>query len=466
MKSRRWLKRIGFSFLLLFFLALVYGVFYCWRSFPIISGYGAKNLCSAVFVAHQREEQAKGQDLGFFPMTLGTFTVDYKDSSVTGSVWGLAKKKAIYRNGLGVTLVNGLSEADIRRQAFVLAAAPVVDADSIAWPMGDRVADSIPEGLDTAVLRAAVERGFVDKDSLRPVYTRSVVVIYKGQLVAEHYAPGFSSSNRFQGWSMSKSLTSALTGLLVKWGKLDVEAPAPVPEWSDVQDPRHAIRLKDILQQNTGLDFLEDYSKYCDATRMLFQEADMGGFTARHLLKKKPGTEFYYSSGNSNILARIIRKTVGEAGYHAFPYDSLFYKLGMYSMVLEPDASGTFVGSSYSYATARDWARFGLLYLNRGKWMGEQVLPEAWVKESTTPVEDAQKGQYGYMFWLNAGPRGDVTGREYPSVPADMFCADGFQGQRVYVVPSKQLVVVRLGLTQHSNFDQNQFLSDVLKAVR
>jgi CubicO group peptidase (beta-lactamase class C family) len=204
---------------------------------------------------------------------------------------------------------------------------------------------------------------------------------------------------------MAKSITGALAGILVKEGKLNPDAPAPVKEWADAGDPRHNILLKDLLQQSSGLDFVEDYSKYSDVTRMLFMRADMGAYSANRPLKHKPGTVFNYNGGNSNLISRIIRETVGEKDYHAFPYEALFHKTGMYSAVMEPDASGNFVGSSYCHATARDWARFGLLYLNDGKFNGQQILPEGWVQSSVHPAPASVNGGYGYQLWLNRGSK-------------------------------------------------------------
>ncbi len=465
-KPGKLFRRFLQVLLLLVVAGLGYGVYYCWVSFPIISGYGAKNMCSAVFAAHRGEQQVRNEELHFFPMTLGHFAVNYADSSVTGTVWGLARRKAIYRAGLGATLVVGLPEAAVRAQHFALAMPPPVNPDTVAWPMGNRLpAGPLPAGIDSLKLAAAVQAAFIEKDTTRPVRTRAVVVLYKGRLVAERYAPGFTQNTRLLGWSMTKSVTSALVGILVKQGRLSVQAPAPVPEWQNPADPRHAITLQNLLQQSSGLQFEENYAKASDATRMLFGRADMGGYTAAHALKYKPGSLFYYSSGNSNILSRIIRQTVGEQAYHAFPYEQLFYKTGMYSALLEPDASGTFVGSSYLYANARDWARFGLLYLNDGVCNGRRLLPEGWVKATATPATSAQHGEYGYQFWLNAGIGAAHAGRRFPHVPPDMFCADGFEGQNVFIVPSKQLVVVRLGLTQHQNFDADAFLAAVCGAV-
>ena len=445
-------------------LALGYGIHYCWVSFPIISGYGAKVLCSSVFVSGRDEQQVRKEDLASFPLSLGHFTVNYADSSVTGSVLGMAAKKAIYRKGLGATLVSEWPEQRVRAAHFKLATDTVSGRDSIPWPMGDRLADTVPPGLDMAVLKSAIDSIFVEKDTAHPIRTRAVVVLYKGQLVGERYAPGFGKDTRLLGWSMTKSITGALIGMLVKDGKLQVDAPAPVPEWSGQGDPRHAITLHHLLQQCSGLQFEEDYARSSDATKMLFGRADMGGYTASHPLRDPPGTLWYYSSGNSNILSRIIRQTVGEEGYYSFPYRRLFYPVGMHSAVMEPDASGTFVGSSYMYATARDWARFGLLYLGDGVFNGQRLLPEGWVRRSVTPAGAAARGQYGYQFWLNAGARDNPSDRLYPHAPADLYCADGYEGQNVFVIPSRQLVVVRLGLSHGTSFDADHFLEEVLKA--
>jgi CubicO group peptidase (beta-lactamase class C family) len=180
-------------------------------------------------------------------------------------------------------------------------------------------------------------------------------------------------------------------------------------------------------------------------------------------LKYEPGTIFNYSSGNANIVSRIIRNTVGDSGYAAFPYNALFHKIGMYSLVLEPDASGTYVGSSYSYATARDFARFGLLYYNNGSWNGEQLLPENWVKETIQPAPANKLHRYGFLFWLNGTDDKDPGKRWFPDAPADMYFADGFGGQNIFIIPSKKLIVVRLGV---HNLDENKYLREILQAIK
>jgi len=440
--------------------SLTVAIWYLWLAFPIISGYGAKNLCSAVYLQHRNPVDVVKEDLGDFPVSLGTYTVNASDSSVTGSVWGFAKKKAIYRKGLGATLINDLSESEIRAEHFAIPAHPSLSRDTIAWPLGDKLPGTISSPVDTALMDIALKNIFNDTLDNKPSVTRAVLVLYDGQIAAEKYAPGFDKNTVMLGWSMSKSITAALIGILVKRGKLNVNAPAPVPEWAD--NEKRKITLKNLLQQTTGIDFREVYSGPSEATNMLFKKGDMAAFAANLPLDREPGTKFRYSSGNSNILSRIIRQTVGENNYASFPYTELFYKTGMYNTVLEPDASGTFIGSSYSYATARDFARFGLLYLNGGKFNGEQILPENWVNESVQPPAENELKNYGYQFWLNGWDKNDKTKREFPDVPVDLFYADGYGGQFIYIIPSKKLVVVRLGLHK---IRENKFLKEVIAAI-
>lgn len=453
-------KKILMFVLLVLFLLIVVGIWYAWRAFPIIAGYGAKNMASAVYLQNRKPADILKEDLGDFPFGLGSYKVNEKDSSVTGSVWGFAKRKAIFRPGLGCTLINDLSESAIRAQRFVLPPAANANNDSTPWPYGDKITDSLPANIDKALLQRAVDNVMHATTGGKPAYTRAVLVIYDGQIVGEQYAPGFDKNTVMLGWSMAKSLTGALIGILVKEGKINPDAPAPVPEWKNTG--REKITVKHLLQQTTGLDFEENYTKPSEVTNMLFKRGDMAAFAAKLPLKHEPGTVFNYSSGNTNILSRIIRQTVGEAGYPSFPYQSLFHKINMYSVLLEPDASGTYIGSSYSYATARDFARFGLLYYNDGRWNGEQVLPADWVKQSILPSTADKRKHYGYQFWLNGLSENDPTQRWYPDVPADMFFADGYGGQDVYVIPSKKLVVVRLGLHK---IDENKFLKEVIQSV-
>jgi len=429
--------------------------------FRDVSGYGSKNLCSAVYLQHRDPSEVIREDLADFPLSLGKFSVNEKDSSVTGSVWGIAKSKTIYRKGCGCTLINDISEAEVRAQTFSFPSKALSNSDSVDWPYGDRVAYSFPSNIDNDLLQKAV-RNVMNESSAngKPAFTRAVLVLYDGNIVAEQYAPGFDKNTVMLGWSMSKSFTGAMVGILVNQHKLSVDQPAPVASW--INSGKSNITIKNLLQQTTGLDFTENYTRPSSVTKMLFRQGDMAAYTASLPLKYRPGTVFNYSSGNSNILSKLIRQVVGEKNYVAFPYSELFYKINAYSFLLEPDASGTYIGSSYSYATARDFARFGLLYYNNGIWNGEQILPASWVRESVQPSIADKRKHYGYQFWLNGYDENDSTKRWYPDVPADMFFCDGYGGQDVYIIPSEKLIVVRLGL---HTVDENKFLKEVIQSI-
>jgi CubicO group peptidase (beta-lactamase class C family) len=446
-----------------------YGIHYCWLLLPIISGYGTKYMCSSVFTTDLSEQQLRQEDLGFFPMKYATFIVDYNDLSVTGSIFGLAQCKAIYRHRLGATLINELTEEQIRAQTFKIATPPDIKQDNIPWPMGDKIDDdSFPSNINQTLLQDTINDLFIEKDPTKLKRTRAVIVVYDGKLIAERYAPGFSRKSKLLGWSMTKSLISALIGILVKDKKINIDEPAPVPEWNNTaDDPRHSITIKNLLQQMSGLDFKEEYYTKSDVTQMLFNTDDMAAFAASHPLKHPPDTQCYYTSGNTNILSRIIRHTVGENEYHSFPYRKLFYKLGMNSLIMEVDASGTFVGSSYSWGTARDWARFGLLYQKNGFYNDEQILSEEWIKQTTALAGSNQYGDYGYHFWLNTGKNNVSSTRRFPDVPIDMFYASGFDGQATFIIPSKKLVVVRLGLTKvpGGEYGANDLLKNIISSI-
>lgn len=453
MKFKKTIKRI---FLFVLVIALGYGIYYCWFSFPIISGYSAKNACSCAFIQGRTKESINKEELGSFPLSLGSIEINYKDSSVTGTVLGMARRKAIYRGGLGCTLVNDVSEDVLRSQRFT---GPVINkvSDTIWNASGN--ADSL--SINKTKLDEAISLLFQEQYNNKPLLTKAVLVVYKNKIIAEKYGAGYDQNSMFLGWSMAKSITAALVGILFKQGKLSPEQPAPVDIWQ--QDDRRQITIENLLQQTSGLNFKEDYSSYSSATNMLFNKGDMAGYVETLPSKVKPGTEFYYSSGNSNILSGIVRSTVGDKDYHSFLYRELFHKLGMYHSVMEPDASGTFVGSSYIWASARDYAKFGMLYLNDGVWNGERILPEGWVKKTTTAPNANRLKNYGYQFWLNGFDEKKPSQKEFPQMPADFFYADGYGGQRIYIVPSLKLVAVRLGLNK---FDEQRFLSLLMDAVR
>ena len=463
-KSR--FKRVLVLTLLSILLAvLAFAISYAWRAFPIISGYGAKNLCSCTMLAGRNAQEVINQELNKFPINLGGFTVSYEDSSATGTVFGMARRKAVYRKGLGCSLVAGTDEGEVRAQKPRLAPAPAIDQDTVAWPNGNKDAcDTLNPSVDYKALHTVLDSAFAEPGPKKTRHTRTIVVVYNGKIIAERYAPGFNRNTLQLGWSMTKSLTNAMVGNLVKQGKLKIDAPAPIAAWKN--DERSRITLNDLMHQSSGLQWEENYGGPSGATNMLFKVRDMGLYAAQSPAKDEPGKVFYYSSGTSNIIARIVRETVGDDNYYRFAYDSIFHPIGMYHTIVEADAGGTYVGSSYSYANAYDWARFGLLYLNDGVWNGHRILPEGWVKYSTTPAPGAMIGQYGAQFWLNAGAPNAPRNRQYPNVPADLYWADGFEGQNVFVLPSKNLVVVKLSLSQNGEYlDDDKFLHDLIQCL-
>lgn len=454
------LKRI---ILLLLLGLLAYAFSYAWRVFPIISGYGAKMLCSCTMVAGRDSQDVIKNELGRFPLSAGSFEVSYEDSSATVSVLGLARKKAIYRKGLGCTLINEMSEEEVRQQNSKIAQPPSIDQDTILWPIGNLTKDTLPESVNYAKLNMVLDEAFSEPTHKKLRRTRAMVIVYDGEIIAERYAEGFTETTPLIGWSMTKSLMNAYMGLMVKQGKLNTEEPAPVRIWR--KDERKNIRLHHLLQASSGLEWEENYGGPSRATNMLFRKKDMGLYAAESPAEFEPGKFFEYSSGTTNLLSRIIREAAGDSDYYSMPYEEIFYRIGMHSLVIEPDAGGTFVGSSYSFATARDWARFGLFYLHDGVWNGQRILPEGWVRYSTTPAPAAPQGKYGAQFWLNAGEPGNASDRIYPGAPADMYWADGYEGQNVFIIPSKKLVIVKLSLSHGSYLDDNKFLSDVVDAV-
>jgi CubicO group peptidase (beta-lactamase class C family) len=281
-------------------------------------------------------------------------------------------------------------------------------------------------------------------------------VIHKDQIIAEKYEAGFNKDSKILGWSMTKSITATMFGILEKQGRYDIYKSTPIVEWKN--DKRKNITTNNLLQMNSGLEWEENYSTICDATKMLFQSKNMGRVQLVKQSVYSPNKHWNYSSGTTNLLSYILRnqfKTHQE--YLDFWYSALIDKIGMHSMVLETDMAGNYVGSSYGWATTRDWSKFGLLYLHKGNWNGEQILDESWVKYVTTPTATSNGG-YGAQFWLNAGGK-------FPDVPRDMYYCSGFQGQMVAIIPSLDLVIVRMGLKESPDFDFNAFLKGIIESV-
>ncbi|HIP48839.1 MAG TPA: class C beta-lactamase-related serine hydrolase [Lutibacter sp.] len=442
-----------FSKILFFIFIVLAGIIY-WQ-YPrlnIISGFGAKNMCSCLFEANRDQAIITTSDNNFSPIAIAKYKIDRENLRVTASVFGMMKRTAVYHEDLGCQLIlKGETE-------------PVIDyfpvphncPESTAYPQGNEdQKDTILPNINYEKLEKAVSNAF-DKEGVDSLKTRSVLVIHKDIIIAEKYASDFDKNSLILGWSMTKSVLATLFGILQKQGKTDLENMHLFQEWENSE--RSSISLGDLLQMKSGLEWEENYDKISDVTQMLFLDKDMTKKQLNKPLAYKIGEYFNYSSGTSNLLSGYLRnqfKTHQE--YLDFPIKQLYDKLGMSSMLIETDLSGNYVASSYGWANTRDWAKLGLLYLHKGNWFGEQIIDESWVDYVSTP-NGVSNGIYGAHFWLN-------TGGYRPDVPRDMFAMEGYQGQMVFIIPSKNLVVVRMGLTEEPVIDFNKMLKDIIATI-
>jgi hypothetical protein len=378
---------------------------------------------------------------------------------------GAARSDAAYHPGLGCTISIGTPAAALTGSLTSGAAAA---SGARAGRSEDLSAGTPGPGVDASKLRAAVDWAFAEPDAARLRRTRALLVLYDGRIIAEHYAPGFSAATPMPGWSMTKTTTAVLIGALVKSGKLSLEQKALLPEWRGAGDLRADITLDQLLRMTSGLHFTERYGDPgADVALMLFARADGAGYAIDKPLEAAPGSRWQYSSGTSNILSRVIRRAVGgtQQDYLDFPRRVLFDPVGMRSAIIEPDASGTFVTSSYMYATARDWARLGQLLLQEGEWGGSRILPPGWVKYMASLTPQSARKDFGAHLWVKVTPPFDSLLVPPPKLPPDAFHAVGYEGQFVSVIPSRRLVVVRLGLTRGDHvWDHEEFLARLLEA--
>ena len=353
----------------------------------------------------------------------------------------LAGNDAVYREGLGCTVMPDGVLAAVG-EAFPLPAIQPAEAGAL-WPEGEKVES------DQAVVK------LLSDPALTGSGMRAVVVVKNGRVVGESYAPGFAVETPLLGWSMAKTVNAALIGTLVRDGKMSLADKKLFPQWQN--DQRGDISVANLLAMESGLVFNENYGAVADVTRMLFLEPDMATFAADSPLEADPGSRFSYSSGTSVLLTKIWMEKIGAAAL-TYPRDALFAPLGMASAVIETDAAGTFAGSSYLYATARDWARMGMLLARDGVWNGTRILPEGFVALMGEP-NGHSSGRYSQMqTWL--------PGREDARIPADTFFMQGHDGQNVAVVRSEDLVVVRLGLTPSSSrYDPKPLVAALVKAL-
>jgi len=402
----------------------------------IASAYAAKVTCSAIFLSGRTLPSIKQDELHFLKFV--RLHVYLEKKRVDTDILGGFKRAAIQTGWGGCTLVplkgqlNLPPATDLQRPAFV----------PLAWAGAEPL-----RSWQLSKLNKVVEGGIAENKRGLRKNTRALVVLYQGNLIGEGYGKGFTQQMRLAGWSVTKSVTNALVGILVQQGKLSLSTRPNFPEWQ--QDSRSEITVEHLLRMNSGLAFNELYDRPADATNMLFLHADAAQYAAAKRLKHPVGKHWNYASGTTNLLCRLIREHFERhEDYLRFPYEALFEKIDMHSAVMETDANGTFIGSSFMMATAHDWARFGQLYLQNGQWKGEQILPEWWAGFSASCTEQSEAGQYAAHFWRNAD-RPVKGSQKYmgEGLPQDLYYASGFEEQRIAIIPSEELVVVRLGVT-------------------
>ena len=425
--------------------------------FHVGSNYTAKIVCTNVFMLNRDPDEVLRVDVqapGNPFLKIMKVAVDREHGIVQAGLFGfIGNGLAVYRSGTGCAAVPDGNIAQALKYQFhpepILA--PAADAD---WPQGSKM--SLNEKVDKVI----------QQDALTGPAMRGVAVISHGKLIAQRYAPGFNQDTPLLGWSMTKTVNAALVGLQVGAGKLALDQD----HFWDTNDGREKIKLADLLAMTPGIEFNENYGDVSDVTRMLFLEPDMASFTHNKPLQHPPGTFWNYSTGTSVLLSRIWMNTV-EKDALSFPRTHLFAPLGMSSAFIEADESGVITGGSYMYATVQDWARFGQFLLQGGVWNGQQILPAGYVDMMHTVVP-ASKGKYGRgQLWLE-GPEARNTAEDANAdtpfnLPKDIYWMQGHDMQIIAIIPSQQLVVVRMGLTPDELYYQPQALvAEIIKALQ
>ena len=443
----RWLGRILMGLLLLVVGGVVWGYQHNKPLLRTGTGYAAHNACALTYVAGRENPET---DLP--PNPLLPYLTGYDNragrSSAAAVLWVLAKQHAWYAPGYGCTVAEERPEG--------LGRATPVENDPN--PFSDAPAPEMTPEVAEAVARAfGDDLTAAGKETLG---TRAVVVLRGGEIVGERYADGFDASTPQLGWSMAKSVANLLVGRYAVERDFTLDDDQLRPEWTD---GRAAITVDQLMRMTSGLTWDETYELGTPITEMLYEQADMAGYAASQPLAYDPGTYQQYSSGSTNILCDWLTD-LPDVPDTDFPRTTLFAPLGLSSAVWEPDASGTPVCSSYLWATPRDWATIGQFVLQNGRWGDEQLLPKAWMKRSTTATEVARSEEEGYAagWWVNRKADGSLVNGELPD---DAYWASGHDGQRLYVVPSSRLVVLRLGFTpelESSEWRTDRLVADLV----
>jgi CubicO group peptidase (beta-lactamase class C family) len=460
-------KKIIIAILLVTFGAGFYYYSAISSTLNIATGFAAKNICSGHFISKFEvnklaEEALKPISPAFYVVSFG---VDDELMQVNTSIAGLFQRKAIYREGTGCTLL-AIGQKTLDTKITPLEFAQL--SQTAHWPLGDGAIAKNEDSIDYTLIDQAIDKAFAETESVGKRYTKAVGIVYKGKLIAERYAEDVNKNTPLLSWSMAKSITSLQVALLVKAGKLELLDKAEVPQWQGTNDPRASITLDQLMRMSSGLAFNETYGINTDVSRMLSTEANAAEYAASKPLEYDPDTHWSYSSGTSNIISGIIKRAIeGDfQQYYEYTQQALFKPLGIQSAIFETDASDTFIGSSYFYATARDWAKLGQLLLQNGQWNNQQIIPENWVAYSSTATKTSTLNKYGAQFWLNRSP--DTKGQSsiWPTAPQDAYYMGGYQGQYVIIIPSEDLVIVRFGFSQSgTNRGMEELINNTIAAL-
>ncbi len=415
---------------------------------PIITGYGAKSMCSGVFVAHRNADSIRAIDVNFSPINLSNIQVNYEEQSVESRfLWHTSK--AIYREGWGATLVCDANPTTLRQQKINTAEA--------STPLVSPLTPASSTHIDTLALNEIAQELISDRSYGGTPF--SIAILHKGQLALEAYKPGFDRDTRVLSWSMAKSFTNAMAGIMVKNHQLDIYAPCGFDEWNT--DQRRNITINDLMQMQSGLEWNENYGSESDVNLMLHTTTDMAAYTMAKPAENAAGTHWKYSSGSINLLSYALRRHLdNDSTYYAVAYEQLFKTIGANTAIFEADPSGTLIGSSYIYARTIDFARFGQLYLDNGVIDSTRVFPQGWVEYTTTPAS-ASEGRYGSCFWLG----GDA---DYESLPADLYACRGHDGQHIIIIPSHDLVIATLGYSpkKRNPLDIIRLTHDIISTIK
>ncbi|MEQ8954446.1 MAG: serine hydrolase [Gammaproteobacteria bacterium] len=410
----------------------------------VASGIGSKLLCSARYVSGFDERQAFDDLVQYSPI-LEQLTIAYDESrrSVSTSIFGLSEQTARFIPGLGCAV-----DYPSHSARDELAVAPLRPS-AAPWPAGDNVGPARPD-------IEALLQDFVRQDNELGLNTRALLVVHNGAIVGEAYGQGANTNTPLLGWSMAKSLNSVMLGNLVYRGLLQLDEAALFPQWQD--HARAAIRVADLLTMTDGLHFSEQYNPGDDATAMLFTVPSSSDYVMQMPSAYPPGTWFNYSSGTANLLSRLYTERLGgiQPAYDNYA-TTIREVLGFQHAVFETDASGVLMGSSYLYASARDWARLGQLMINGGEINGTRLVSSDWVAAASSPNQSENDPAYGYQFWLNRG-REQLR---WDLLPEDAYAAQGNRQQWVMIIPSRQAVIVRLGWTA-GGYPANQRFAEIL----